>query len=330
MSGVRGLGHSIPSLSRDFFRLGPVGVVSPATKTLTLSTTTTTKASSSAIRHVSYFSSHLCGRPSSAAAYAHSTRFLPALLLSSPASSFSSSRRTYARTFPKAPPTTDPPPSSKQGLIRNWAIQDNEVTLIDAEGKKVGVVPLEKAIHRAKKQRMDLVEMVPSKTDRDGKHVPPICKIMDALSHQPNAPLRKSTGLSSSSSASSSSATPKMKEIRFSNVIQEHDVQVKMDKVFNFLLKGHPVKLTVFFNNVRDFDAELGEAILSNLMERIGEYVTGPSSPAPIYSAKSLFHVVQPKRNIAEIVQRQRREEERQEEEERQRLEREKEEMKME
>jgi len=47
-----------------------------------------------------------------------------------------------------------------------------EIRLIDAEGKQVGIVPLQQAQDMAREKDLDLVEISPTAN-------PPVCKIMD-------------------------------------------------------------------------------------------------------------------------------------------------------
>ncbi|MBI1784064.1 hypothetical protein HYR69_02885, partial [Candidatus Sumerlaeota bacterium] len=58
----------------------------------------------------------------------------------------------------------------KAPLRVNDKIRAREVRLIDAKGVQLGLIPLEEAIDKAKKQELDLVEVSP---DSD----PPVCKI---------------------------------------------------------------------------------------------------------------------------------------------------------
>lgn len=47
-----------------------------------------------------------------------------------------------------------------------------EILLIDKNGEKKGVVPIEDALAKAKEEELDLVEISPNV-------VPPVCKILD-------------------------------------------------------------------------------------------------------------------------------------------------------
>ena len=61
---------------------------------------------------------------------------------------------------------------SKQELQINEEIRDREVLVIDAEGKKLGVMSAKEAQQIAFDQELDLVKIAPQAT-------PPVCRIMD-------------------------------------------------------------------------------------------------------------------------------------------------------
>ena len=54
----------------------------------------------------------------------------------------------------------------------NNRINSSEVQVIDSEGENLGVLNLQEAITKAKKEGLDLIEIAPNTK-------PPVCKIMD-------------------------------------------------------------------------------------------------------------------------------------------------------
>ena len=62
--------------------------------------------------------------------------------------------------------------SIKQELPINRQIRAKEVQLIEDNGQKVGVIPLEEALHKAESKNLDLVLVAPNSN-------PPVCKIMN-------------------------------------------------------------------------------------------------------------------------------------------------------
>lgn len=63
----------------------------------------------------------------------------------------------------------------------------------------------------------------------------------------------------------------KVKEIRFSDRIAEHDVVSKVNKIRRFLEKGHPVSISIV--SKEGLDRDLAEAMAGNITERVADIV---------------------------------------------------------
>src|SRR5690606_14577326 len=105
--------------------------------------------------------------------------------------------------------------------------------VIDQDGKQLGILTRNEALRAAEEQGLDLVEISP-----DAK--PPVAKIIDwgKYNYQRTKQQKKNK---------QSSKTLEMKQMRFGLKISEHDLNVKLNKVRNFLEAGHKVKITVFY-----------------------------------------------------------------------------------
>jgi translation initiation factor IF-3 len=111
----------------------------------------------------------------------------------------------------------------------NTAICAKEVRVINYDGNNLGILFLNDAINKALEEGYDLVQV------SDGEI--PVCKIMEfsklkykeqkALKHQRKA--------------------PDIKEFRFTSVIQDHDIEVKVKQMQTLLDKDHPIRLVVVF-----------------------------------------------------------------------------------
>ena len=140
-----------------------------------------------------------------------------------------------------------------KGRLRlNTRIFAREVRLIDKDGRQIGIVKREEALHRAQESSLDLVEIVP-----DGK--PPVCRIIDYNKYQyeqkrrAKEAKRKQKGIG------------QQKEIRLSPVISEHDYNFKKNHIENFLKAGNRVKVTVKFRGRQIIHPELGRQVLEKL-----------------------------------------------------------------
>jgi translation initiation factor IF-3 len=110
----------------------------------------------------------------------------------------------------------------------NRQIRVREVLLIDAEGTKRGVTPIEEALREAEDAGLDLVEVA-------GNVVPPVCKIMDYGKLAYQAKKKKVASKSSSD----------MKEISFSMKISEHDLDTKLKQARKFIESGHKLRFNL-------------------------------------------------------------------------------------
>jgi translation initiation factor IF-3 len=110
----------------------------------------------------------------------------------------------------------------------NRQIRVREVLLIDAEGVKRGVTPIEEALREAEDAGLDLVEVA-------GNENPPVCKIMDYGKLAYQAKKKKTSSKSSS----------EMKEISFSMKISEHDLDTKLKQARKFIESGHKLRFNL-------------------------------------------------------------------------------------
>ena len=88
-----------------------------------------------------------------------------------------------------------------------------------------------KGLELAVEEGLDLVEISPN-TD------PPVCKILDYGKYKYEAQKRKNE-------AKKKQKTIDVKEIKLRPNIDEHDYQVKLRKIFEFLDSGDKVKVTM-------------------------------------------------------------------------------------
>jgi translation initiation factor IF-3 len=102
------------------------------------------------------------------------------------------------------------------------------VLLIDADGVKVGIVPLPDALRMAEEAGLDLVEVADSAS-------PPVCRIMDHGKMVYQARKKKHTA----------KVATGLKELSFSMKISLHDIETKMNQARQFLEKGHKLKFNL-------------------------------------------------------------------------------------
>ncbi len=115
----------------------------------------------------------------------------------------------------------------------NQQIKSPKVRLINQEGKQVGIKTLEEALAEAEKEGLDLVEV-------GARANPPVCKIMDFGKY-----LYQKT--KQEQKQKKASKVGKLKIIRLSPRIGEHDLEIKLKKAKKFLTKGNKVRFMVLF-----------------------------------------------------------------------------------
>ena len=108
-----------------------------------------------------------------------------------------------------------------------------------------------KGLELAVEQGLDLVEISPN-TD------PPVCKILDYGKYKYEAQKRKNE-------AKKKQKTIDVKEIKLRPNIDEHDYQVKLRKIFEFLDSGDKVKVTMRYRGREMAHQQIGIDVLGRV-----------------------------------------------------------------
>ncbi|TDG00233.1 translation initiation factor IF-3 [Paenibacillus piri] len=142
-------------------------------------------------------------------------------------------------------------------MIMNEKIKAAEVQLTGIDGEDLGIVPTAEALSMAKKLKVDLV--CTSLTSS-----PPPCRLIGAgAAKQEAQQLRKKE------------RQPKLKEIRLTPQIEEHDYDTKRQQAERILNAGDAVQLVV---NIRGKEGEQAKKLLEALirdLNRAGRKQTG-------------------------------------------------------
>lgn len=133
----------------------------------------------------------------------------------------------------------------------NQEINADKVLLIDEEGVQQGVVSRDQALYLSFEKGLDLVLL-------NEKQDPPIARIMDYGKYLYSQ--QKQTNKQKAKSKNS-----QLKEVRMGIKIGEHDLNVKVEKIKNFLSDGDKVKVTV---QLRGREMMFREKV-SGLLEKI-------------------------------------------------------------
>lgn len=127
--------------------------------------------------------------------------------------------------------------------------------MIDENGENLGVLLTAEAIEQAAEAGLDLVEVSPNAD-------PPVCKFLDVGKFKYEA--QKKANL-----ARKSQKTQEIKEIKMRPNIDDHDYDVKMKKVHDFIGEGDKVKITLRFRGRELAHGQLGMLLLQRVQENV-------------------------------------------------------------
>jgi translation initiation factor IF-3 len=159
-----------------------------------------------------------------------------------------------------------PRPKKKLHFI-NREIRASEVRLIDEDKQQLGIVPLKKALEIATEKDLDLVAISPNA-------VPPVCRLLDYGKYVYS--LQKKAH-----EAQKQQRKVHIKEIKFTPVIGEHDIEVKLKKIKQFLEDGNKVKVTIWLKGRQKRRPELLGVMTNRIMNILTEIAEIESPPKP-------------------------------------------------
>jgi translation initiation factor IF-3 len=123
--------------------------------------------------------------------------------------------------------------TTKEERRVNDEITAEQVRVIDAEGKQLGIMTVKQALATAQEQGTDLVEVAPNAD-------PPVCRLMDFGKFLYETQKRERD-------ARKSQAKVEIKEIRLRPKIDEHDINYRLKQARTFLDRGAKVRVRLRF-----------------------------------------------------------------------------------
>lgn len=158
----------------------------------------------------------------------------------------------------------------------NERVRAREVRLIDEEGQMIGVMTSAQALGLARERNVDLVEVSPMA-------VPPVCKLMDYGRFKYEQAKRENE-------ARKHQKTVEIKEIRMTPRTDDHDLEVKVRKIEEFLAEGDKVKVSVKFRGREMAHPELGRQVLDRVTTELKG--TAMLERTPIMEGKMISMIV--------------------------------------
>jgi len=135
----------------------------------------------------------------------------------------------------------------------NERIRANQVRVIGDDGQQLGVMTSTEALRIAREQGFDLVAVAP-------EAVPPVCRIMDFNKYKYQQARQERE-------AKKKHHMAKLKEMKFKPHINDHDYQVKLNRLKKFLSRGDKAKVTMVYRGREMAHLEVGRRILDRLMK---------------------------------------------------------------
>jgi len=139
----------------------------------------------------------------------------------------------------------------------NHQIKAKECRLIDENGNQIGIVPLKEALRIAEEKGLDLVEIAPNAN-------PPVCKIMDYGKFKYEMQKKEKEARKKQREHQI-----EVKDIRMNVRIDEHDLQVKLKHIREFLEEGDKVKVWIKFRGRENMHPELGDKLANRIIEEL-------------------------------------------------------------
>jgi translation initiation factor IF-3 len=145
----------------------------------------------------------------------------------------------------------------------------------------LGLMVPREALRIARERGLDLVEVAPNAR-------PPVCRVMDygKFMYEKSKKERESR---------KNQKTIKIKEIRISPKIDDHDFDVRAKNTAEFLQKGNKVKATVRFRGREIVHADIGKRLLEDLAKLVQEYAVVERDPK--VEGRNMIMILAPKQS---------------------------------
>ena len=161
----------------------------------------------------------------------------------------------------------------------NYRIQAEELRVIDAEGKQIGLLSRDAAVRQAQEQGLDLVLIAP-------KANPPVAKITDFKKFLYNQEKKQKE-------AKKGAKKSTVKDIQLSLFIGPADLERMISKTKEFLEEGNQVRLNLAMRGREVTKKDMGFELLHKFIATLGEVNV---SKEPRLEGRVIRAVVAPKK----------------------------------
>ena len=143
-------------------------------------------------------------------------------------------------------------------VLLNDEITAKKVMLYNKDGEKLGLMGIQEARHRAEQADMDLVQM--HETEEFA-----VCRVLNYdswLYHEQKKKHKQEV----------KNKSHEMKEMRFTPVIGEHDLNVKVSKCVDFLKSGHKVKVVIELKGRQFANKHANDELIEKIQSALSEF----------------------------------------------------------
>lgn len=142
----------------------------------------------------------------------------------------------------------------------NKQIKARKVRLISEEGENLGIFSLEEALQKSREARKDLIE-ISHNAD------PPVCKLRDLgkYLYQQKKKEKEKKG--------KQKGVGKVKSVRITPRIGEHDRETKIQTIKKFLSKGYRVRIEIFLRGREKANKNFAREKLENFIQDLEEEI---------------------------------------------------------
>ncbi len=148
--------------------------------------------------------------------------------------------------------------------------------MVDSEGNQLGVLTVPEALKIAEEQGLDLVEVAPNSN-------PPVCRLMDYGKYKYDQKKQLSA---------KKTKVQSIKEIKFRPNIGLHDLNVKINRIKEFLTDGHKTRIRIFFRGREITHPERGNELVTEIVKNVEDI--GSVDSEPKLEGKNLIMVLSP------------------------------------
>ncbi len=148
------------------------------------------------------------------------------------------------------------PRRDKEKYRVNERIRVPEVRVIGPDKKQLGIMRTRDAIELARSMGLDLVEVAPNER-------PPVARIMDYGKFKYEEKKREKER--------KAKAKGRVKDISIRPRIDEHDFEVKLRKMREFLEKGDKVRVKMMFRGREIVHKDQGEKVMKRIIDELSD-----------------------------------------------------------